>query len=198
MDELQQAINFTDADLKANAEGHLSSAQRQQLETRKERSLRLLKGVVAIVTVMMIIAFFLGNIGIVVFGVMALILGIMALVEFFISYQTYTRDLRHSEIETIQGVVHYIWRGDTAMGIETKPSGIKVGDMQFSLMEDQTRAFIENEIYLIHFAPASHSLLSAKHVVLEDNLASDAEIAYWEATPLVQSSMENKQIDKGS
>lgn len=190
MDELQQAINFTDADLKANAEGHLSFAQRQQLEERKQRSLRLLKGIATIVILMMIVAFFLGNMGGVVFGVMALILGIMALVEFFISYQTYTRDLSQSEIETIQGVVRYIWRGDTAMGIETKPSGIKVGDMQFSLMEDQTRAFIEDEIYLIHFAPASHSLLSAKPVVLEDKIASDAEIAYWEEKTELYDSMQ--------
>lgn len=191
MDELQQVINFTDADLKANADGLLSQKQRQLLEARKERSLRLLSGVVAVVASMMIGAFFLGNMGLIVLGIMAIILGIMALVEFFIGYQTYTRDLSRTEIETIQGVVHYIWRGDSALGIETRPSGIRVGDIQFLLMEDQARAFIEGDIYALHFAPASHSLLSAKRVILEDRMASDAEVAYWEASAERSDSMQN-------
>ena len=191
MDELQQVINFTDADLKANIEGRLSFAQREKLHSRKERSLKLLLSVAGIIAIMLTIAVLIGNMGFVVFGIMALITGVLALVEYLVGYQTYNRDLESSQIETIQGVVHYIWRGDSIMGIETKPSGIRVGDVQFLLMEDQARAFLEGEIYALYFAPATHSLLSAKQLILEDTtLASDAEVAYWEESASQQNSMQ--------
>lgn len=191
MDELQQVINFTDADLKANVEGHLSFAQREKLHSRKERSLRLLVAVAGGISILLTIAILSGTIGIIVFGIMAFIMGVLALVEYMVGYQTYNRDLETSQIETIQGVVHYIWRGDSVMGIETRPSGIRVGDVQFLLMEDQARAFIEGEVYALYFAPATHTLLSAQQLILEDMpLASDAELAYQEESASQQNSMQ--------
>jgi|GEM_PF-1681770 len=181
MNELQQVINFTDADLKANAEGFLSLAQRNKLEERQKRSLRLLSGVAGVVLVMALLALVTGNAGMIVFGVMALISAVMLAVEYVVGYYTYTRDLNSDAIETIQGVVSYVWRGDAAMGIETKPSGIRIGDVQFLLMEDQARAFADGEIYVLHYAPATHTLLSAERVYLrEQQDFIDAEVAYYE------------------
>lgn len=180
MNELQQVINFTDADLKANAQGHLSANQRDYLESRQKRSLKMLIGIVSIIVVMVLGAVIIGSLGMIVLGIMALVLAIMSLVEYIVGYQSYTRDLSAPEIETIQGVIHYIWRGDSVMGIETRPSGIRVGDIQFLLLEDQTRAFREGTIYALHFAPATHTLLSAEPVVLRHDLSDDAEIAYWD------------------
>ncbi len=180
MNELQQVINFTDADLKANTDGYLSANQRDYLSSRQQRSRKLLIGITSVIVMMAIGAILLGSLGMIVLGVMALVLGIMSLVEYVIGYQSYTRDLNAAEIETIQGVVHYIWRGDSIMGIETHPSGIRIGDIQFLLMEDQARAFVEGKIYALHFAPATHTLLSAEPVVLRHDLSDDAEIAYWD------------------
>lgn len=182
MNELQHVLNFTDADLKANSAGHLSSAQRAKLRSRQQRSLRLLVGVTGIIALLLCAALLIGKMALIVFGVMALIMAVLALVEYVIGYQTYSRDLSASRIETIQGIVHYIWRGDTALGIETRASGIRIGDMQFLLMEDQARAFTEGEIYLVYLAPATHTLLSAERVLLRDELESDAEIRDWEAS----------------
>lgn len=189
MNELQQVINFNDADLKANAAGRLSSRQREQFVVRQQRSFRLLGAVTVIITFMSLGAILLGSMALIVLGVMALIMAIMAIVEYVIGYQTYSRDLKANRIETIQGVVHYVWRGDSALGIETKPSGIRVGDIQFLLMEDQARAFIDGEIYLLHFAPATHTLLSAERIRLrEEDDFVDAEVAYWEESKQQQES----------
>lgn len=192
MNELQQVINFTDADLKANAEGYLSTKQRTYLQSRQQRSFKLLMGIVAVIAVMALGAIIIGNLGMIVLGVMALVLAIMSAVEYVVGYQSYSRDLNAPEIETIQGVVHHIWRGDSVMGVETRPSGIRIGDVQFLLMEDQARAFIEGDIYALHYAPATHTLLSAEPVTLSHNLSSDAEVAYWdESEPRLQNSQEN-------
>lgn len=178
MNELQQVIGFTDADLKANAQGYLSAKQREYLASRQKRSRKLLLGIVSVIMMMTLGAIIMGNLGMIALGIMALVLAIMSLVEYVIGYQSYTRDLNAAEIETIQGVVHYVWRGDSIMGIETHPSGIRVGDIQFLLMEDQARAFVEGKIYALHFAPATHTLLSAEPVVLRHDLSDDAEVAY--------------------
>ncbi|MGJ3238857.1 MAG: hypothetical protein ACFE0Q_09145 [Anaerolineae bacterium] len=180
MDELQQVLRFTDADLKANASGVLSSSQRAQLRDRQRRSLRLLMGVAGAVALMTVGAVVLGGFGVIVLGTMALILGVMALVEYMIGYQTYSRDLHHNEIETVQGVVHYVMRGDSVMGIETRPAGIRIGDVQFLLMEDQARAFEEGAVYAVHIAPATNTLLSARLIQLDEAPAIDAEVAYWD------------------
>lgn len=188
MNDLQQALNFTDADLKANAEGFLSLTQRDQLQQGQKRSLRLLSGVGVVVLVMALLAFVTGNSGMIVFGVMALISAIMLAVEFIVGYYTYNHDLNSEHIETIQGVLSYVWRGDAAMGIETQPRGIRIGDVQFLLMEDQARTFDEGQIYVLHYAPATHTLLSVEQVHLyEQDEIIDAEIAYYEA-PLQQKS----------
>jgi len=180
--ELQAVINFDADDLLANKQGHLSHHQREQLGARQKRSLRLLMTVAGVVALMVVGAVLLGNLGIIVLGVMALILAVMAVVEYMVGYQTYTRDLNANYAETIQGMVHYIWRGDSIMGIETRPSGIRIGDVQFLLMEDQARAFIEGEIYVLHYAPSTHTLLSAEHIDLQSpaSLSVDEDIAYWE------------------
>ncbi|GAB5493921.1 MAG: hypothetical protein Phog2KO_41360 [Phototrophicaceae bacterium] len=180
MNELQQVINFTDADLKANAEGYLSTKQRAYLHSRQTRSFKLLMGVAGIVSLMAVGAIIIGSLGMIVLGVMALVLAIMSAVEYVVGYQSYSRDLKAPEIETIQGVVHYIWRGDSVMGVETRPSGIRIGDIQFLLMEDQARAFVDGDIYALHFAPATHTLLSAEPITLRHDLSSDAEVAYWD------------------
>lgn len=181
--ELQEVINFDADDLLANKQGHLSPRQRDQLLDRQKRSLNLLMRVAGIVSLMILGAVLLGNWGIIVLGVMALILAIMAGVEYMVGYQTYTRDLNANHVETIQGIAHYVWRGDSIMGIETRPTGIRIGDEQFLLMEDQARAFIDGEIYAVHYAPATHTLLSAEQINLQSTPSTevdDDEIAYWE------------------
>lgn len=182
MNDLHRAIDFTTDDLNANRQGLLSPKQREQFSHRQQRSQRFLTGVALIVALMLVGAVLLGTLGIIVLGIIALILGVLGIIEYWIGYQTYTRDLQYNQVEAIQGVVRYVWRGESALGIATSPSGIRVGDMQFLLLEDQARAFIEGDIYVLYYAPSTHTLLSAEQIYLRDTVMEhDVEVAYWES-----------------
>lgn len=193
MDELQTVFDFSTTELAANQQGQLSGRQRETLEARQQRSFQLLIGMGIAVVVLGILAAIVGNIGLVVLGILAVVVAVLALMEYIVGYRSYTQDLTARRIETIQGIVHYVRRGEAVMGIDTHPAGIRIGDLQFLLMEDQARAFEEGAIYAVHFAPATHSLLSAEPVFWADDSEDvDAEIAYWEVQHDLKGEMRNE------
>lgn len=187
---LQQALDFTDEDLQANRDGKLSDKQRMKLESAQKGSLRAL-WVMAIITVAsLLVAIVFGGYGLIAFGCIALILAILALVEYLTSYRAYQHDLTVPKIETAQGLVEYVMRENTAFDGMTHPSGIRIGEMKYLLLEDQTTSFVEGEVYIVHYAPATQTLLSAEQAFITDDV-DEGEIAYWDDVRPLQRYMDS-------
>ena len=126
----------------------------------------------AFVVAALVLALLLDGIGLAIFGVIALLGAVLGIVEYFTGYATYRRDL-DSGVASIQGQLHYVQRGNTVLNIEPHPSGIRVGDETFLLLELQVEAFTPGAIYVLYYAPRTHTLLSAEKVFsdLEDEAA---------------------------
>ncbi|MEL7436201.1 MAG: hypothetical protein AAFN11_19820 [Chloroflexota bacterium] len=181
--ELQDALNFTNADLEANQIGKLSPTQREALKKRRLRSWQMLRNLASAIILMVIGAVLFSGITSIFLGTTALILTVMGFAEYLVGYRTYAVDLQSPHIETIQGVLYYMQRRESVMGIENHPVGISVGGEKFLLVEDQVRAFEEGEIYALHIAPATHTLLSAERIYLDEKPKRDVIITYDELLP---------------
>ena len=187
--DLQEALNFTDEDLQANRDGKLSEKQREKLEIAQQRSFRVLWVMTFIILASLLLALVSGTYGLIALGTIALLLAIMALMEYLTSYRAYQHDLNLKTIETAQGLLEYIMRENTSFDGMTHPAGIRIGELKFLLLQDQTTSFLEGEIYSIYYAPATQTLLSAEAVFISESEADDS--AYWEE-PLLD---EMKQDD---
>lgn len=192
--DLQEALGFTHADLEANQIGRLSAQQRETLQERQARSWDILRWLTMVIIGMTIGAVLISGPLRVMLSSTALITAVMVMAEYVIGYRTYTLDLRAAHIETLQGVVQYVQRRESVMGIEPHPAGISIAGTRFLLLEDQVLAFDEGAVYAVHIAPATQTLLSAERVFVTDtpHVALDAEVAYWEDSAVVQSMNEAK------
>jgi hypothetical protein len=181
---LQQALNFTEEDLRANRDGELSAEQRIKLEISRRGSLRVLWIMTAIALLSVAIGFFQGGMGAIGFGSIALLLAILGLVEYLTTYRAFQHDLTLAKIETAQGVIDYLRSGGSnLLDTELRPSGIRLGDMKFLLMEDQAMTFEDGEVYILYYAPATQRLLSAERAFVQEDI-DEGEILYYEETAL--------------
>lgn len=177
---LQQALDFTDDDLQANRDGKLSPKQRMKLESAQKGSFRALWVMAIITLAALILGVFVGGIVLIMLGTIALLLSIMALVEYLNSYRAYDHDLKLPTIETVQGLLEYMMRENSAFDGMTHPAGIRIGDMKFLLLDDQVLSFEEGEVYVLYYAPATQTLLSAEQVFIHEELG-EGELVDWEA-----------------
>ena len=185
---LQQALDFSDEDLQANREGKLSETQRKKLETAQQGSFRSLRTMTLIILFSLLIGIVPGGIALIAGGSIALLLSVLALMEYLTSYRAFQHDLALPEIETAQGVLDYVMRENAVLDGMTHPAGIRIGDLKFLLMEDQVRSFLEGEVYVLYYAPATHRLLSVERAFLQEDIVDEGEIVYWDNNHLTQNS----------
>ncbi|MDQ7024089.1 MAG: hypothetical protein Q9P44_00875 [Anaerolineae bacterium] len=177
MNDLETILDFDTEELSTNRAGKLSSYQRTKLERSRLHSLFVLILMCAFVVVVLMVGLFFGGIILAIFGITALLCAILGLVEYFLGYDTYRRDI-NSEIASIQGQLHYVRRSNTILGIETHPSAIRIGDVSFLLLVHQVEAFQEGDIYSVYYAPRTHTLLSAERIMRYDTPDEIADEAY--------------------
>lgn len=168
MDDVQQTLNFTDADLKANRAGQLSSAQRAKLHSKK-RTTHLLFVLFLITFVTSILAERLtadviasGAVAInpLFFTFFAVLFG-LGLGYSVLRTFSVRRDLRVGRVVGATGAIKLHMEGKRA-----KFGTVSIGKRVFAINRQTYNALEAGAVYILYYALHSEVLLSAEK--LED------------------------------
>lgn len=151
---LQQAFQFEANDLAANRKGYLTIAQQKRIvqSASNHRLLLLIGG--ALLGAALLSALVLNTIGL----PLSLLLVLVGLGTIF-SGQVDTRELAPTDLRVAKVT------GEVQLMTLTTPTLdyiVRVGVHSFKVTEEQFRAFVPEQTYILYYLPSDHLLLSAE------------------------------------
>lgn len=163
--DIQDAFSFTNAELVANREGHLTSAQQEQLKQKRRMSIVLVLGAIAALALigqtLSHPAQATRNINHPILPIVIVGLFITVCFSTFYDLSRLSTDMKYGQIETIEGpVTHRI----TGAGRSTLYKVVVQGQY-FTVTRKQLEAFVEGETYILYYMPYSKMLLTAEYVL---------------------------------
>jgi hypothetical protein len=163
---LMTALHFTEADLTANRDGHLSERQRGYLRIDRQKNMILggvlITGLVFAITAMLFVGIDSGNLILQGLGVLLLFCNIGLSWFFGLSWIRMTYDLRSNSVNIVEGDTQHVVR---KMG-RAQAGSVRVGDSVEVPAEDidQFTAFEPGVTYRLYRTTHTHRLLSAERV----------------------------------
>lgn len=164
VDALMPVLNFTDDDLRANREGHLSERQHYRLLSLRRRSIQI--GVGTLVTLIFITTtvLYLGWLNsstiLNVLGTGLIVINAVMVGMFGRHWMRLTGDLNKREVAIVEGAMERVVRPQRRVNSYL----LRIGDAEFSVNKDTFRLFRHETPYRLYVAPYANILLAAEPI----------------------------------
>ena len=158
------AMNFTQADLHANRQGHLSQAQAERIKRTRRRHTLMAAGLFLTLALAATALIFMGqqnrNVILSAAGVLLTVINAVLMGGIGRSYIRIDSDLRAGGVETLAGEVERVLR----RGRQQDHYLLRINDISLAVTQDIFLAFKHNAPYRIYRTRLSGALLSAEPI----------------------------------